>query len=446
GSTVADSVSERFNTFNHYFSVKQNITTYDSLLHPGMYKRVYADSTDSLRWARADSLKAAQDSAALLASNLQSGGVLSDSSHPGHRNPNDTVNHAPSSVVSRDTIPGQSNALDTTAQNKFKPPDVSNSEVSRLIPPNERSGGKGALLGDEDIGRARNLRLAKLGDTSKAGRDTTKQGKSVRKNTVLTPDTLRYLIVKSKFELAGVFFLEMKMLDSAEATYQGVIDDSTQTPFIPGAYYAIGEIHRAQRDTVFADSLDRMIVEKYPKTEYARSIRKTRGEIVADEKNMAAEKYADAMKLLDETKTMEAIALLDSVVQNYDSSSFAPKAEYTIGWIYENVLVQNDSAEAHYKILIKDYPTSIYALEANPKVAVKEDPKTLSQYVKVKEIALVQKTSRAKSGKSSSKSKASANKAESLGIQTHGKDRDANLDPDEDDDDATSSDENTNTN
>jgi hypothetical protein len=98
-------------------------------------------------------------------------------------------------------------------------------------------------------------------------------------------------------------------------------------------------------------------------------------------------RYRDAERLLGEEQTLEALDGFKAVYADAGGSTFAPKACFAVGWIYENVVVDPDSASAWYKRLIAEHPKSEYAGIATPKIAVMEDSTKLSQFVKIKEIA-----------------------------------------------------------
>ena len=56
-------------------------------------------------------------------------------------------------------------------------------------------------------------------------------------------------------------------------------------------------------------------------------------------------------------------------MKRYPASPFASKAQYAVGWIYEQLTVQPDSAIASYEKLLSLYPGSTYAVRVQPKLA-----------------------------------------------------------------------------
>ncbi len=63
-----------------------------------------------------------------------------------------------------------------------------------------------------------------------------------------------------------------------------------------------------------------------------------------------------------------AIDTLRLIVQSYPTSTYAPRAEFAAGWLYEQVLNQPDSAIANYQRLRARYPSSLYAARVQPKL------------------------------------------------------------------------------
>ncbi len=283
---------------------------------------------------------------------------------------------------------------------KFAAPDSTPGQIARPDDeadeqPHRRGGlddpaAKGRQMARVDIDELKALtrRDSLATDSLKTRKSKTTETKIA--TPALSPDSIHALAALGELELAGLFYLRLDLPDSALDWYGRMIRDYPLSAAVPKALYAMSEIHRSRQDSVAVDSLYRIILGEYGQSEYAQQVKRLRGMDIEDAEATAADKkYARAEKLLEEGKIGQAIAAMRQIVRNSPRAAVAPKALYAIGWIYESVLVQNDSAAACYKRLMKAYPSTIYAKEVQPKVAVKDDPKSLSQYVKVKEIQLL---------------------------------------------------------
>lgn len=209
----------------------------------------------------------------------------------------------------------------------------------------------------------------------------------------LTPDSLKALMRENRFELAGLFLLELEIPESAKVWYTAIIEDSIDSFFKPRALYALAEIYRAEDDSARVDSIYDVLVASYPETEYGRHTRRLRGLVVSDstvDEGVLA--YANAAQLLTSGDTSGAMKAFKTVATRFPGTSSGIKARYTTGWIFENLLLQNDSAAAWYQVLVDSFPNSEYAAVAKPKLAVREKPESLSQYVRIKEIQAVPKS------------------------------------------------------
>jgi outer membrane protein assembly factor BamD (BamD/ComL family) len=78
--------------------------------------------------------------------------------------------------------------------------------------------------------------------------------------------------------------------------------------------------------------------------------------------------YARAEKLLNSGNSKAAGDSLRMIVKIYPSSPIASKAQYALGWMYESVNVQFDSAAASYRTLLALYPGSQYASLVKPRL------------------------------------------------------------------------------
>jgi tetratricopeptide (TPR) repeat protein len=170
-----------------------------------------------------------------------------------------------------------------------------------------------------------------------------------------------------------------------------MIMESPNSFLIPKAIYSMAEVYRTKGDSLKIDSLHSIILERYPESVYAYQVKKLRGEDVSPEKHdVVALEFAEAESLLQAGQSAEALHRFKTIAKT-QKSDLAPKASYSVGWIYENVIVDTDSATAWYRQLLKEYPSSVYAATAQPKVAVKDNPDDLSKYIKIKEIQAVPK-------------------------------------------------------
>jgi tetratricopeptide (TPR) repeat protein len=364
-----------------YFALHDNVVRFDTLL----YSVLHPD-TNAARKRAADSLArktaaAQEDTARLANARVQADSLAA-------RRPAEKVQPPPQT-------PPKAPAEQAT--NAPSPADESQDDNE--IPYHRR--GMGLLVGmfnenavPQGDRRSRGGKEGAMGRqmTTAAARDPRIAALKARK-VALDQDSLRAAIAESQFEIAGLFMLEMKLMDSSQIYYRAVLDSFPVSPLVPRILYALAEIHRAKNDTVVVDSLYKILLDKYPGTEYGIQVKRFLGMAVDTTARDSAEThYEEASKALLAKKDTTALTMLTAIVRDYPRSPFAPKAQYAMGWIYENHLSNNDSAASVYKKLIALYPSSLYASVAQPKVAVKDDPKSLSKFINIKEILAVQKT------------------------------------------------------
>ncbi len=289
------------------------------------------------------------------------------------------------------------------------------------------------------LARARTQGKTGVSDSSRNSRALQQQQQPIL-TLPLTKDSLSSLLARNKFELAGLFYLELDLPDSGVSWYERVISDHPTSPFVPRSLYAMSEIYRVKGDSVIVDSLYTQLLTNYKKSEYAVQVRKILNmDVLAVEGDSASTMYHRAEQKIVEGQDSAAIAELSDLAAMYPQSGFAPKALYTVGWLYENVFVNNDTAAVWYAKLEKAYPSSVYAQKIHPKLAIKADPKSVSQFVKVNEIMPVQKADSPRTART-------LNQKQGKGAQPEvGNDRNSNRDEDyedntDDDDDSTTDD------
>lgn len=189
-------------------------------------------------------------------------------------------------------------------------------------------------------------------------------------------DSLQRSIIRTKFEIAGLFFIEIQQSDSALFWFDDIVKNHSQSEYTPRALYTIAEIHRAVKHAgkPELDSIYTRIVNSYPQSSYAQEARKILGlPLLEAEKDSALELFEKAEALAEAKNYESAIKTYKELVVKYSQSPISPKALFTAGWHYENSIINNDSATAVYKRLIAQFPASQFASIARPKVTEYEN-------------------------------------------------------------------------
>ena len=184
-------------------------------------------------------------------------------------------------------------------------------------------------------------------------------------------DSVLTRMASAKSELATLFYTGIGRTDSALYWYRNLITDHPKNPLVPRAIFSIAQIYR-QDSTVArseVDSLYHQLVDQYPQTQYAAEARRELGMAAAIVSPDTAEMlYQQAERAMLAGRNENAIDTLMIIVQAYPTSPFAPRAEYAVGWLYEQVLEQPDSAIANYQRLRAKHPSSTYAASVQPKL------------------------------------------------------------------------------
>lgn len=210
-------------------------------------------------------------------------------------------------------------------------------------------------------------------------------------------DSLQRSIIRTKFELGGLFFLELPVPDSALYWFNQVIERHPHSEFAPRALYTVAEIFRTVKEgqPSVRDSLYSRIISEYPLSPYAGEARKILGlPIVEAEKDSVAELLERAEAFADVNDFASAIRTYKEIVAKHPGSALIPKALYSTGWHFENSLSNNDSALAVYRQLIEKYPASPYASTVRPKIAeydneqkrIEQEKQKLIEEQKLKEL------------------------------------------------------------
>lgn len=184
-------------------------------------------------------------------------------------------------------------------------------------------------------------------------------------------DTVTARLAFNKSELAGLF-ASFDMADSAEYWYSRVLNDHPHSPYGPRALYTLAQYYRLDSTVAAArtDSLYSEIVTRFPDSEFAAESRRQLGmpeiKLAVDP---AETSYVNAESLVKKGELAAALKSFKRITENDTTSSISAKAQYTIGWIYENVRPNVDSSFVYYKRLLRRFPNSQYAGVVQPKVA-----------------------------------------------------------------------------
>lgn len=368
-SPITPLAKKKVNNLERYFQRHKNLTRYDSLLSLALQPDSLKDKLpgqDSLR--AVDSTIVAQKTESI-------------------KKETDTLTHIARGIVDDATEKEESldvkyaDMAESREREVSDEPDTADEEeVEDTKEPELREEQRHRRIMDE-----RRMRRDVQPDTMQSRRPQIRMPQ-------FTPDTLRYLINQERLELASLQYMEMDLVDSAFYWYEKIVQDSIETSFKPHAMYALAEIYSSKGDTMKADSLYKTLLESYGETEFGKHIKKSLGlEVEKVEIDSGFVMYQNAQQLLLDGKTEQALQMFQLIPAMNPLSKSVPQALYAVGWIYENIFVNNDSAAAWYNRLISEYPNSVYAAEVQPKVAVKEKPESLNQYVKIKEIPLLSK-------------------------------------------------------
>ncbi len=242
----------------------------------------------------------------------------------------------------------------------------------------------------DDVASAELTELAP-GDSLHPGKsDSLARGTKMRvmgKPARMTVDSVNTLMAQTYYEFGALFYLQLGLPDSAIYWYDSLLSDYPQSKFVPRTYYALAEVYATLEDTATADSLREVLKSRYGESEYAWTLRNPGVKLT--EKNQLDSLdmlYAAAESTLFAGDTVAALRQLKYLADLRPAHHLTSKATYAVGWAYENVVHDNDSATAWYKRMLKYDSTSAFAAVAKPKVAIHDKPESLKDYVKVKEL------------------------------------------------------------
>ena len=206
-------------------------------------------------------------------------------------------------------------------------------------------------------------------------------------------DSLSMKIASNLFEVGRVHE-QLGNPDSARNYYQLSMTVSPVLNQSSARYYYAYSRSIKEINPFLSDSILDVIAQRYPLTDYGKEAMLSLGytnEFVID---TVAELFESGDKLRKIQDYTNSVVQFTKLYEGYPEHKFAPKAIYTIGWLYEHDKPIPDSALYYYRMLIQKYPDSEYAADVRLCVAFLlakrsggELPDSLKTKVVVKEMA-----------------------------------------------------------
>jgi tetratricopeptide (TPR) repeat protein len=155
----------------------------------------------------------------------------------------------------------------------------------------------------------------------------------------------------------------LRNIDSAEIYYNKATEFSPLNKIESARYIYVKARFYEEREPLKYDSLMELIIEKFPFSEYGQDAIKRLGYTENYIIDSVAELYSSGVRLWRSKEYNFAIDQFTKVFNYYPQSELAPKAIYSIAWIYEKDLGIPTKALEYYKLIIYHYPLSVYAGE-----------------------------------------------------------------------------------
>jgi len=162
-----------------------------------------------------------------------------------------------------------------------------------------------------------------------------------------------------------LFYSEVGIPDSAAYWYDRVLAHDTDTTHLPRSMFIMADIVRDRPDlhATAPDGWYRRIVNEFPHSRYAAAAKEALGMKVAEgAASPALAEFEEAEAQCDAENYDEAIRLLRQIAEKNKGSEVAARSQYMIGWIYEQLVNEPDSAIAHYDTVVRDYGSTPYAM------------------------------------------------------------------------------------
>ncbi|MGE5351313.1 MAG: tetratricopeptide repeat protein [Acidobacteriota bacterium] len=243
---------------------------------------------------------------------------------------------------------------------------------------------KAKQLADQQKEDNSNSRTTRREDTRTPQQQT---GQTKKKTPPVMPkisaDSIKTLLSKNEYELGSLFFTELNVPDSAFYYYNHIVTSYPGNPYMGRSLYALGSYYLTKDNKAKADSLFEVIYKDYNNESIVNAAASKLGKPIINLKyDEAEELFVHAEQKMKDSLYKDAISEFRNIYHKYPKSSFAPKALYASGFIYENNLDMPDSAAAIYDSVLTKFPSTAYANAIRGKVQVFKDEKKKEQAVR----------------------------------------------------------------
>jgi tetratricopeptide (TPR) repeat protein len=179
------------------------------------------------------------------------------------------------------------------------------------------------------------------------------------------------------FKIGELFYYELDEPDSAYRQFLSIVNDTSamaRDTAVPKALFAAAFIARRDfRDTLRSDSLCRLLIERFPGSDFIGSIREEMKSLTAPMKTrreLAAEAFRTAEKgYCAGGDNKSAVQAFYNIYREYTDLAIASKSLFVAAWLTDNELQKKKVAKALYEKICDRYPGSIYCTkEAQPRL------------------------------------------------------------------------------
>ena len=254
----------------------------------------------------------------------------------------------------------------------------------------ERQGGDTAVTpkANKRLKAMKNLRdwRAALAVRDTSAKDTSAKDASAKdtsaKRKAVPQASPKYLHEELLFKIGELFYYELDEPDSAYRQFLSIVNDTSavakdtaeaSVEVIPRALFAAAYIARRDfRDTLRSDSLYRLLIERFPGSDFIARVREESKSLTAmkTRRELAAEAFRTAEKgYLAGSNNKSAVQAFYNVYREYTDLEIAPKSLFVAAWLTDNELQKKKVAKSLYEKICDRYPGSIYCTkEAKPRL------------------------------------------------------------------------------